>query len=232
MSANEPRVLVIEDEPPIRRFLRASLDANGYDVIEADTAEDGVREAATGQPDLIVLDLGLPDQDGLEVIRRVREWSFVPIIVLSARGQEVDKVSALDAGADDYLTKPFSVGELLARLRVSLRHGNRRDDTAESPEFAVRNLRVDLARRLVFIDGRELRFTPIEYRLLTTLIKHAGKVVSHQQLLKEVWGPHATRQTQYLRVYMGHLRHKIEADPARPQILLTEAGVGYRLAAE
>ncbi|MDR3619405.1 MAG: response regulator [Paludisphaera borealis] len=232
MSANEPRVLVIEDEPPIRRFLRASLNANGYDVIEADTAQGGMREAATQQPDLVVLDLGLPDHDGLEVIRRVREWSSVPIIVLSARGQEADKVAALDAGADDYLTKPFGVGELLARLRVSLRHGNRRDDATENPEFVVRNLRVDFVRRLVFLDDQELRLTPIEYRLLSTLIKHAGKVVSHQQLLKEVWGPHATRQTQYLRVYMGHLRHKIEADPARPQILLTEAGVGYRLAAE
>jgi two-component system, OmpR family, KDP operon response regulator KdpE len=232
MSANGPRVLIVEDEPPIRRFLRASLHANGYEVIEADTAEQGVRDAATQQPDLLILDLGLPDFDGLDVIRRVREWSTVPIIVLSARGQESDKVAALDAGADDYLTKPFGVGELLARLRVSLRHANRRDDGAENPEFAVRNLRVDFARRLVFLDGEELRLTPIEYRLLTTLVKHAGKVVSHQQLLKEVWGPHATRQTQYLRVYMGHLRHKIEADPARPEILLTEAGVGYRLAVE
>ncbi|APW62252.1 response regulator [Paludisphaera borealis] len=232
MSANDTRVLVIEDEPPIRRFLRASLNANGYDVIEADTAQGGMREAATQQPDLVVLDLGLPDHDGLEVIRRVREWSSVPIIVLSARGQEADKVAALDAGADDYLTKPFGVGELLARLRVSLRHGNRRGDATENPEFVVRNLRVDFVRRLVFLDDQELRLTPIEYRLISTLIKHAGKVVSHQQLLKEVWGPHATKQTQYLRVYMGHLRHKIEADPARPQILLTEAGVGYRLAAE
>ena len=231
-SANVPRVLVIEDEPPIRRFLNASLTANGYDVIEANSAQDGIRETATQQPDLVVLDLGLPDQDGLEVIRRIREWSAIPIIVLSARGRESDKVAALDAGADDYLTKPFGVGEFLARLRVSLRHASRRDDSPDSSEFLVGNLRVDIARRQVFVDDREIRLTPIEYRLLTTLVKHAGKVVAHQQLLREVWGPHSTRQTQYLRVYMGHLRHKIEEDPARPRLLLTEGGVGYRIAAE
>ena len=231
-SAKAPRVLVIEDDPAIRRFLRASLTANGYDVIEADTAQGGIREAATQQPELVVLDLGLPDQDGLEVIRRIREWSATPIIVLSARGKENGKVAALDAGADDYLTKPFGMGELLARLRVSLRHASRRDDAPENSEFSVGNLRVDFARRQVFIDGREIRLTPIEYRLLTTLVKHAGKVVAHHQLLREVWGPHATRQTQYLCVYMGHLRHKIEEDPTRPMLLLTEAGVGYRIAAE
>ncbi len=231
-SANPPKVLMIEDDPPIRRFLRAALTANGYGVYEAATARDGIREAATQQPDLVILDLGLPDLDGLEVIQHIREWSTIPIIVLSARGQESGKVAALDAGADDYLTKPFGVGELLARLRVSLRHASRRDDAAEGSEFVVQNLRVDFARRQVFVDDREVRLTPIEYRLLMTLVKHAGKVVAHQNLLKEVWGPHATRETQYLRVYMGHIRHKIEADPARPKILLTEAGVGYRIAAE
>ena len=231
-SANLPKVLVIEDEPSIRRFLRAALTANGYGVYEAATARDGIREAATQQPDLVILDLGLPDLDGLEVIQHLREWSTTPIIVLSARGQESGKVAALDAGADDYLTKPFGVGELLARLRVSLRHASRRDDATVSSEFVVQNLRVDFARRQVFVDDREVRLTPIEYRLLTTLVKHAGKVVAHQNLLREVWGPHATGETQYLRVYMGHIRHKIEADPARPKILLTEAGVGYRIAAE
>jgi len=231
-SANLPKILVIEDDPPIRRFLRAALTANGYGVYEAATARDGIREAATQQPDLVILDLGLPDMDGLEVIQHIREWSTTPIIVLSARGQESGKVAALDAGADDYLTKPFGVGELLARLRVSLRHASRRDDAAESSEFVVQNLRVDFARRQVFVDDREVRLTPIEYRLLTTLVKHAGKVVAHHNLLKDVWGPHATSETQYLRVYMGHIRHKIEVDPARPKILLTEAGVGYRIAAE
>jgi two-component system KDP operon response regulator KdpE len=229
MAENSPRVVIIEDELPIRRFLRASLAAHGYAVIEAETAQEGIRQATTQQPDLIILDLGLPDLDGLAVIRQVREWSALPIIVLSARGQEDDKVAALDAGADDYLTKPFGMSELLARIRVALRHAARRPDEPDEPEFSVENLRVDLSRRLVFVDDREVRLTPIEYRLLTTLVKYAGKVVTHKQLLKEVWGPQSTRETQYLRVYMGHLRHKIERDPAQPRILLTEPGVGYRL---
>jgi two-component system KDP operon response regulator KdpE len=230
MSNNSPRILVIEDEAPIRRFLRVSLANENYEVAEAETAEKGIKLAASLPPDLILLDLGLPDLDGMEVIRRLREWSTVPIIVLSARGRENDKVSALDAGADDYLTKPFSVSELLARLRVALRRASANE--AGEPEFKVHNLRVDMARRQVFLAENEIHLTPIEYRLLTTLIKHAGKVVTHRQLLKEVWGPNSVFETHYLRVYMGHLRHKIEADSARPRILLTEPGVGYRLACD
>jgi two-component system KDP operon response regulator KdpE len=230
MAATSPRILMIEDEAPIRRFLRVSLGNENYEVSEAETAEKGIKMAASLPPDLIVLDLGLPDLDGMEVIGRLREWSSVPIIVLSARGREDDKVKALDAGADDYLTKPFSVSELLARVRVALRRMAANE--AGEPEFTVQNLRVDLGRRQVFLDEREIHLTPIEYRLLTTLIKHAGKVITHRQLLKEVWGPNSVFETHYLRVYMGHLRHKIEADSARPTILLTEPGVGYRLASD
>lgn len=226
-----PRVLLIEDELPIRRFLRASLTSHGFDLIEADKAKEGILQAASMQPDLIILDLGLPDLDGMDVIKQIREWSAVPLIVLSARGQEKDKVAALDAGADDYLTKPFGVGELLARLRVALRRDAGRAGAEESI-FEAKNLRVDLGSRLVFVDDVEIHLTPTEYRLLTILVKHAGKVVTHRQLLKEVWGPHSAEETHYLRVYMGHLRHKIEADPARPKILLTEPGVGYRLVGE
>ncbi|HEV3235664.1 MAG TPA: response regulator [Gemmataceae bacterium] len=230
MSSNGPRILMIEDEAPIRRFLRVSLGNENYEVCEAETAEKGIKMAASMPPDLIVLDLGLPDLDGMEVIGRLRDWSTVPIIVLSARGREDDKVKALDAGADDYLTKPFSVSELLARVRVALRRVAANE--AGEPEFKVQNLRVDLARRQVFLDDKEIHLTPIEYRLMTTLIKHAGKVITHRQLLKEVWGPNSIFETHYLRVYMGHLRHKIEADSARPRILLTEPGVGYRLASD
>src|SRR5262249_52068463 len=208
-----------------------SLVNHGFDVIEANSAHDGLRDCTTHQPDLVILDLGLPDQDGLDLIRRLREWSQVPVIVVSARGQENDKVSALDAGADDYLTKPLGVGDLWPRVRVALRHAVRGPDAGE-PEFHVHNLRVDLAHRRVFVADTEIKLTPIEYRLLTTLIRYAGKVVTHRQLLKEVWGPQSVNETHYLRVYMGHLRHKIEADPAQPHILLTEPGVGYRLAHE
>ncbi len=229
---DKARILVIEDELPIRRFLRASLEAHGFEFLEAENAKDGIHEAATRQPDLIILDLGLPDLDGLAVIKQVREWTAVPIVVLSARGQEKDKVAALDAGADDYLTKPFGVEELLARMRVGLRHASRTADGSAASIFEVNGLHVDLARRIVTVNEREVHLTPIEYRLLTTLIKHAGKVVTHRQLLSEVWGPQSTRETHYLRVYMGHLRHKIEAEPAQPRILLTELGVGYRMATE
>jgi two-component system KDP operon response regulator KdpE len=232
MTTPAPRILVIEDEAPIRRFLRVSIGGQGYAVVEAETGQKGVRVAAAQPPDLIILDLGLPDMDGMEVIRHIREWSTVPILVLSARGRENDKVAALDAGADDYLTKPFGVGELLARLRVALRRGIGGATEAGEPVFTVRNLRVDHERRQVFRGDEEIHLTPIEYRLLTTLIKYAGKVVTHRQLLKEVWGPNHTDATHYLRVYMGHLRHKIEADSARPKILLTEPGVGYRLACD
>jgi two-component system KDP operon response regulator KdpE len=189
-------------------------------------------EVATRQPDVVILDLGLPDMDGLEFLRKVREWSAVPVIVLSARGQEADKVAALDAGADDYLSKPFGVGELMARLRVALRHRARVAEGVLESAFTVGELHVDLAARRVSIGGREVHLTPIEYRLLTTLVRHAGKVVTQKQLLNEVWGPQATEQAHYLRVYMAHLRRKLEADAARPRYLLTEPGVGYRLAAE
>lgn len=230
VSPPSPVVVLIEDEPQIRRFLRATLGSSGYRLHEATSGEDGLIEAATRQPDVVILDLGLPDIDGLQVIRRLREWSAVPIIVLSARGQEGDKVAALDAGADDYVSKPFAVGELLARLRVALRHAA----VGESgePTFTVAGLRVDQVKRLVQMDGKDVHLTPIEYRLLTTLVRHAGRVVSQRQLLKDVWGPAHTDQAHYLRVYMGTLRRKLEQDPARPRYLLTEPGVGYRLAAE
>ena len=229
MSESSPLVLVIEDEPQIRRFLRATLSAHGYRLIEAATAQEGLMHAATRQPEIVILDLGLPDLDGLELTRQLREWSTVPIIVLSARGQESDKVAALDAGADDYLTKPFGVGELLARMRVALRHTARTTQEPGEAVFTVGDLRVDLARRQVFVTNQEVHLTPIEYKLLTTLVRYAGKVVTHHQLLREVWGPGASSETHYLRVYMGQLRHKLEANPARPRYLVTESGVGYRL---
>jgi two-component system KDP operon response regulator KdpE len=225
-----PVIVLIEDEPQIRRFLRATLGSHGYRLYEAGTAEDGLIEVASRQPDVVILDLGLPDVDGLHVIRRLREWSKVPIIVLSARGQDSDKVAALDGGADDYVSKPFAVGELLARLRVALRHAAAGE--SGEPTFTVGDLRVDQIKRQVQIEGRDVHLTPIEYRLLTLLVRHAGRVVSQRQILKEVWGPGQIQQTHYLRVYMGTLRRKLEKDPARPRYLLTEPGVGYRLAAE
>jgi two-component system, OmpR family, KDP operon response regulator KdpE len=227
-----PMVVVIEDEPQIRRFLRASLTIQGFRLVEAITGEDGLVQAATRQPDIVILDLGLPDMDGLEVIRRLREWTAVPIVVLSARGQERDKIAALDAGADDYVSKPFGVGELLARMRVALRHTATGAKDAGEPIFSVGELSVDLVHRHVQVAGRQVHLTPIEYRLLTTLIRHAGKVMTHNQLLTEVWGPNQADQAHYLRVYTAQLRRKLEADPARPRYLLTEPGVGYRLAAE
>jgi two-component system KDP operon response regulator KdpE len=225
-----PKILVVEDEQDIRRFLRASLIHHGYRLVETDTGKDGLMQAGSQQPDMVILDLGLPDIDGMEVLRKLREWSQVPIIVLSARGREAEKVNALDAGADDYLTKPFSVGELLARMRVALRHATQLQGEPGEPIYELDTLRVDLARRQVFLAEKEVHLTPIEYRLLTTLIKHAGKVITHRQLLKEVWGPDSVSETQYLRVYMAQLRRKIESDPARPRFLLTESGIGYRLA--
>jgi two-component system KDP operon response regulator KdpE len=225
-------ILVIEDEPQIRRFLRATLTANGYEVVEAGTAAEGLRAAAAHPPDLVILDLGLPDGDGLDVTRRLREWSAVPIIVLSARGHEHDKIAALDAGADDYLTKPFGVGELQARLRVALRHAVRAPHAPATSSFTTGALHIDLARRQVVVDGHDVHLTPIEYKLLTILVHHAGKVVTQRHLLKEVWGPAYENETHYVRVYMGQLRHKLEADPARPRYLLTEPAVGYRLQIE
>jgi two-component system KDP operon response regulator KdpE len=230
-DGGEPTVLLIDDEPPIRRLLRTALAAHDYRLIEATTGEDGLHQAATRQPDLIIVDLGLPDMDGLQVIRRLREWTSTPIIVLSARGQERDKIEALEAGADDYVSKPFGVGELVARLRVAWRHATRALQPDE-PIFTVGALKVDQAHRRVFVGDREIHLTPIEYRLLTTLVRHAGKVVTHDQLLKEVWGPPYVGQSHYVRVYMAQLRRKLEENAARPRYLLTEPGVGYRLAAE
>jgi two-component system KDP operon response regulator KdpE len=230
VSDPRPVILVVEDEAAMRRFLRASLGSNGYQVVESDTASDGLAQASARNPDLVLLDLGLPDLDGLKVTERLREWAKMPIIVLSARGQEDDKVRALDAGADDYLTKPFGIGELLARIRVALRHAA--TTASGESQFSTNNLRVDLTRRQIFVSDKEVHLTPIEYKLLVTLIKHAGKVVTHRQLLREVWGPNSSDQTQYLRVYMGQLRHKLEKNPSRPIYLTTEPGVGYRLRAE
>jgi two-component system KDP operon response regulator KdpE len=225
-------ILIIEDEVPIRRFLRAALSASNYRWVEAGTAQEGLSQAALRQPDLVILDLGLPDMDGLEVIRQLRGWSSMPIIILSARQQEGDKVLALDAGADDYLTKPFGVAELLARIRVALRHGSRPAPGSESPVFEVGELRVDLSLHQVLVAGTEMHLTPIEYRLLATLVHHAGKVLTHRQLLREVWGPGYADESHYLRVYVAQLRRKLEADPARPRYLITEPGVGYRLRVE
>jgi two-component system KDP operon response regulator KdpE len=228
----DPVVVLIEDEPQIRHFLRATLTGQGYRLFEAGNGADGIVEVGSRQPDVIIVDLGLPDMDGIDVIRRVREWTDVPIIVLSARGQERDKVTALDAGADDYVSKPFSAGELLARIRVALRHRVGASHEADEAGFNVGDLHVDLLHRKVQVGDKDMHLTPIEYKLLTTLVRHAGKVVTHQQLLREVWGPSHTEQAHYVRVYMAHLRHKLEAEPARPRYLLTELGVGYRLAAE
>jgi two-component system, OmpR family, KDP operon response regulator KdpE len=227
-SAPATVVLIVEDEPQVMRFLRAALPGHGYSIVEATTGAQAIVEASTRGPDLVLLDLGLPDIDGIEVTRRLREWSAVPIIVLSARGEERNKIEALDAGADDYLTKPFGTGELLARMRVALRNAARHGDEPD-PVFEAGELRVDLGARRVFARGVEVRLTRTEYRLLATLVKHAGKVLTHRQLLKEVWGPGSVEQSHYVRVYMGQLRHKLESDPARPQRLLTETGVGYRL---
>jgi len=228
MSGTGPLVLLVEDEVEMRRFLRASLTAHGYRLVETSTAEEALRQATAYNPELILLDLGLPDLDGLAVIRRLREWTSVPVIVISARDEEQDKIEALDNGADDYLTKPFGTGELLARIRVALRHAERVSGESEAA-ITVGELRLDLARRQVFVRGEEVHLTPIEYKLFATLMKHAGKVLTHRQLLKEVWGPSHTDQMQYLRVYMVQLRHKLEEDPARPRYLVTEPGVGYRL---
>jgi len=228
----DPIVVLIEDEPQIRRFLRATLSGQGYHLFEAATGADGLVEVGSRQPDVIIIDLGLPDMDGVDVIRRLREWTAVPIIVLSARGQERDKVTALDAGADDYVSKPFGASELVARIRVALRHTAGASHEADEAAFKVGELQVDRLRRHVSLGGTEVRLTPTEYKLLTTLIRHAGKVVTHQQLLREVWGPAHTDQAHYVRIYMAHLRHKLEAEPARPRYLLTEPGVGYRLAAD
>jgi len=221
-------ILVVDDELPIRRFLRAALESQGYRLVEATSGQEGVSEAAMRSPALVLLDLGLPDIDGFDVVRRIREWSSMPIIVLSAREQEGDKIRALDAGADDYITKPFSMGELLARMRVALRR-QRGEGPDEEGVVELGDLRIDFARRVVSQAGESIRLTPIEFRLLAALARHPGKVLTHEHLLREVWGPGHTSQHHYVRVYMAQLRHKLEPAPARPRYLLTEPGVGYRL---
>jgi two-component system KDP operon response regulator KdpE len=227
-KASEPLVLIIEDEPQMLRFLRPALQGHGFRIVEATTGQDGIRQAATRAPDLVLLDLGLPDIDGLEVTHRVREWSQVPILVISARGREDDKVAALDAGADDYVTKPFGVRELLARLRVALRRASR-IGSGETSRLTIGDLDIDLEKRRVSMGGKNVHLTPIEYRLLAELARNAGKVLTHSHLLRQVWGPGYAQESHYVRVYMTQLRRKLEADPARPKLLLTEPGVGYRL---
>lgn len=229
MASNQPVLVVIEDDPPIRRFLRTSLGAYGYTVHEAENGRQGIVEAGVRKPDLVILDLGLPDMDGVDVIKAIREWSMMPIIVLSARDAEQQKIAALDAGADDYLTKPFGLGELLARLRVAMRHSARNPESSQPEVFVSGQLKVDLLKRQVHLGDQEVHLTPIQYRLLSVLVKNAGKVLTHQYILKEVWGPSYAENSHYLRIYMSQLRQKLEADPAQPKYLLTESGVGYRL---
>ena len=230
--AKRPEILLIEDDPQIRRFVKAMLTAEDYRLHEAAAGEDGIAQAAARNPDLVLLDLGLPDVDGIDVIREIRQWSQIPIVVLSARGQERDKIKALDAGADDYVSKPFAPGEVSARIRASLRRAAVLDknDAAETVNFG--NISVNLAARRVLVGGSEVHVTPNEYKLLQVLLRHAGKVVTQRQLLKLVWGPEHLEEPQYLRVFMGQLRRKLEADPAHPKHLITEPGIGYRLLTE
>jgi two-component system KDP operon response regulator KdpE len=222
-------VLVVEDDQQMRRFLRASMSAHGYQVAEAANSRDAVAVATSRNPDVILLDLGLPDGDGIDLARRIREWSRVPIIVISARGREDDKVAALDAGADDYLTKPFNVNELLARVRVALRHARSANAPHQQSVLEYGRLRIDLVRRQVLVGGREVHLTPIEYKLLALLAQNAGRVLTHRQIIRDVWGAAYAGQTHYVRVHMAELRKKIEEEPARPRLLVTEPGVGYRL---
>jgi two-component system KDP operon response regulator KdpE len=227
MNAAAPKVLLIEDEKQIRRFVRAALEEEGCQVIEAETMAQGLIEAGSRKPDLLVLDLGLPDGNGVDLIRDLRGWSDVPILILSARSQETDKIDALDAGADDYLTKPFAVGELRARVRALLRRSYRNGDAA-TPVVEFGDVAVDLSRRLVSRGGETVHLTPLEYRLLATLLGHPGRVLTQRNLLREIWGPSYVESSHYLRVYVGHLRQKLEDDPTQPKHFLTETGVGYR----
>ena len=228
-SAIKPNVLIIDDELQIRRLLRVCLEGSGYRVLEAATGQEGLTQTAQYSPDVVLLDLGLPDMDGVTVLKRLREWSRVPVVVLSVRDREEDKVAALDNGADDYVTKPFGTAELLARLRVAQRHGL---PPTESPIFRTGDLEVDLTARVVKLKGQEVKLTPTEYSLLRLFVQHAGKVLTHRQILKEVWGPNYLDQTHYLRVYIAHLREKLETDSTRPRLITAEPGVGYRFIAE
>jgi two-component system, OmpR family, KDP operon response regulator KdpE len=223
--SHKKKILVVDDESAIRKFLRASLEREDVSVLECSTGEEGIRAVATENPDILLLDLGLPDLEGLEVVKRVREWSTVPIVILSARDQEEQKILTLDAGADDYLTKPFTIGELEARMRVALR---RRTDPEQPSVIHVEELEINLTNRTVLRAGKEVHLTPLEFKLLAFLARHSGKVLTHKQILTEVWGAAYARQNHYLRVFMGQLRHKLEADPAQPKFLTTESGVGYR----
>jgi two-component system KDP operon response regulator KdpE len=232
MSDNKPLVLVLEDEPQMRKFVRIALDSNGYRVIEAGTVDEGLQQASSYVPDLALVDLGLPDSDGFEFTRRLREWSNIPVLVISARGQEQSKVKALDEGADDYLTKPFGAAELMARIRVALRHAARAPDSSAGVVEIGDEVTIDMVKRVVTVRGVEVHLTPIEYKLLTALVKHAGMVMTHRHLLDSVWGPGHAHQMQYLRVYMTQLRHKLEKEPAKPRFLVTEPGIGYRLRVE
>jgi two-component system KDP operon response regulator KdpE len=229
MSSDGPHILIVDDEVQIRRFLRISLEANNYHVDEAENGEAALAQAALHRPDVIILDMNLPDIAGVEVLRRLREWASTPVIMLSVRAADLDKVSALDAGADDYLTKPFSTVELLARLRVALRHSQ---PPAQQPVFTAGDVQIDLTRRLVTRRGEPVKLTPTEYALLRLLVQHAGRVLTHRQILKEVWGPQYVDEIHYLRVYFGQLRQKLEENPAMPKLIVTEPGVGYRLVAE
>ncbi len=226
MPPPKPIALIIDDETQMRRLLRVCLEANGYRVAEAATGKEGIVEAAQHPPDVVILDLGLPDMEGVTVLKRLREWTRVPVVVLSVRDREEDKIAALDNGADDYVTKPFSSGELLARLRVAQRHAA---PLSEATMFHFGHLEVDLAARIVRRNGEEVKLTATEYSLLRLFVQHAGKVLTHRQILREVWGPNCIEQTHYLRVYLAHLREKLEANPAQPELLITEPGVGYRL---
>jgi two-component system KDP operon response regulator KdpE len=226
MENKSARIMIIDDEPQMRRLLQVALTAHGYEIREAETGREGIDQTAVFHPDLIVLDLSLPDLDGIEVIKKLREWTQTPVVILSVREQEGDKIAALDAGADDYVTKPFSMGELLARIRTALRHAAR---TGDEPVLTFGGLVIDLTRRYVAMDGREVKLTPTEYELLRVLTVNAGKVLTHRQLMRMVWGPSYEQETNYLRVYIRQLRQKIEPDPARPRNIITEPGVGYRL---
>jgi two-component system, OmpR family, KDP operon response regulator KdpE len=226
LSKITPTALVIDDEPQMQRLLRVTLEANGYRVFDANTGNDGIVQAAQRRPDIVLLDLGLPDMDGMTVLKRLREWSKVPVIVLTVREREEDKIAALDNGADDYVSKPFNSGELLARLRVALRHAQL---NPELKTFCSGQLEVDLTSRVVTVGSKEVKLTPTEYALLRFMVIHAGKVLTHHQLLTEVWGPKAVERTDYLRVHIAHLRNKIEINPVRPELIVTESGIGYRL---